>query len=326
MSKRLEARLAQIAELRRGEPTPEAIKTLQTILGKDQGAAVARAAELVAEWSLFDLQEALVQAFRRLRENGLERDPQCWGKLALIRALQSLGWHDPEVYTLGCRTVQPEPVWGGQEDSAPALRALSAIALADCPGIRYEQATDILVYLLTDPAWNVRAAAAKAIAQLGYPGGAPLLKLRVLLGDSEPRVMGACLDGLLHLTKADAVPFIQELLASPDPALKLEAVCALAAANVPQAVKAVSAAWKAFPDPRARKAIIAALASSPAPEAAHFLLERLGAENRADGVEALMALAPRFRDAEVKDQAAQAIQNNPNPKLREELSRLLKTL
>lgn len=326
MSKRLETRLAQIAELRKGEPTPEATKTLQTILSKDQGAAVARAAELVAEWGLFDLQAALVQAFQRLREGGLDADPQCWGKVALVRALQSLGWHDPEVYILGCRTVQPEPVWGGQEDSAPALRALSAVALADCPGVRYDQATDVLVHLLTDPAWNVRAAAAKAIAQLGYPQSAPLLKLRVLLGDPEPRVIGACLDGLLHLSRAEAVPFVQELLTSEDAALKLEAVCALAAANLPQAVKAATTAWKGFSDPRARKAIIAALASSPTAEALDFLLELLALDNRNDAVEALTALAPRFRDSEVKQRALKTIQNNPNPKLQEELEKLLKRL
>jgi hypothetical protein len=319
VAKRLEQKLAQIAELRRGEPTPAAIQTLQSIVAKDEGAAVARAAELMVEWGLFDQQAHLAQAFKRLLAGGAEADPQCWGKVALIKALRTLGWHDPEVYLLGCRCVQLEPVWGGQEDSAPSLRALSAQALAECPGVSYDRAIDALVILLADPAWNVRAGAAQAIASQGYPQGAPLLKLKVLLGDLEPRVVGACLEGLLHLARTEALPFLRELLGHKDTAVRLEAVCALAASSLPEAVNLATSTWKTLTDPRSRKAMIAALASSHTPEALDFLLELLSKASRSEALAVLGAIGPRLREPELLERARQAIAQNPSPALRDEL-------
>lgn len=317
MAKRLEHKLAQVAELRKGEATPEAVKTLEALLAKEEGMVVARVAELAAEWGLFEIQPALVTAFERLKNGGSDLDPQCWGKLALVNSLQSLGWHDADVYVSGCTVRQPEPVWGGQEDSAPALRAKSALALAECPGVSPQQATDVFVRLLTDPAWNVRAGAAQAIAGLGYAPSASLLKLRVLVGDSEPRVVGVCLDGLLHLSGKDAVPFVQEVLGHPG-AAGLEAVCALAASSIPEAVKAAAGSWGEFPEARSRKAIIAALGSSPTSEAAEFLLGLLGTE-RVNALEALSALAPKLQGPGLRKRTEAAIQSNKNRALRDEL-------
>lgn len=319
MARRLEQKLAQISELRKGQPTPAAIKTLESILAKDQGAAVARAADLIAEWALFDLQPALAGAFKRLLDRGTDNDPQCWGKVALVRALQGLGWHNPEVYLLGCRCVQMEPVWGGQEDSAPSLRALSALALVDCPGISYDHLMDELVRLLTDPAWNVRAGAAQAVANLGHPQAAPLLKLRVLLSDPEPRVIGACLDSLLHLSQAEAVPFIYKLMRHQEATIRLEAMCALAASNLPEAVRAATDEWKNLTDPRSHKAVIAALASSPTPEALNFLLELLSKNNRSEAIAVLSSIGARLGEPELRQRTLQAIAHNPNPALRDEL-------
>ncbi|MBF6594513.1 MAG: HEAT repeat domain-containing protein [Thermaceae bacterium] len=321
MAKRLEQKLAQVTQLRKGEPTPEAAKKLETLLAKEDGPVIARVAELALEWGLFEIQKALVAAFERLKAGGSDLDPQCWGKLALINSLQSLGWPDADVYVSGCRTVQPEPVWGGQEDSAPALRAKSALALSGCAGISYERAVDVFVRLLADPAWNVRAAAAQAIAGFGYPQAAPLLKLRVLVGDSEPRVIGVCLDGLLHLTGKDAVPFVQELLEPPN-AVSLEAICALAAANIPEATRAAIQSWNKFIEARARKAIIAAFASSPTLEATEFLLGLLVGE-RGNALEALAALAPKLQDSSIRERARKAIKNNKSRVLRDELLALL---
>ncbi|MER3555360.1 MAG: hypothetical protein C4331_13720 [Meiothermus sp.] len=297
------------------------MKTLEAFLAKEEGPVVARVAELAAEWGLFELQKALVAAFERLKEGGSDLDPQCWGKLALIKALQSLGWPDADVYVSGCRTVQPEPVWGGKEDSAPALRAKSALALAECPGVSLERATDVLVRLLTDPAWNVRAGAAQAIAGLGYAPSASLLKLCVLVGDSEPRVIGVCLDGLLHLLGKEAVPFVQEVLETPG-AAGLEAICALAASSVPEAVQAASKAWDKFPEARSRKAIIASFASSPTPEATEFLLSLLAGE-RGNALEALSALMPKLQEPSLRERAEKAISSNKNRALQDETMEML---
>lgn len=319
MAKRLEKKLAQISELRKEEPNPKAIQILATILAKDEGAAVARAADLVVEWALFEQQPALAKAFERLLEGASKIGPQCWGKVALIRALQALGWHDPEIYRLGCRCVQLEPVWGGQEDSAPALRAQSALALSSCSGISYDQAINELVRLLADPAWNVRAGAAQAIANLGYPQGAPLLRLRALLGDAEPGVIGACLEGLLHLSHTEAVPFIQEFLDHPDAAVRLEAHCILAASSLTEAVELAISELETLTNPRARKAVMAALASSPSPSALEFLLGLLSRGSRSKALAALEVLHPRLQQSEFYERTQAAIAQNPDPNLRAEL-------
>ncbi len=319
MAKRLEQKLAQISALRKGEPNAAAIKILASILAKDEGAAVARVADLVVEWALFEQQPLLVKAFERLLEGGSDIDPQCWGKIALVKALQALGWHDPEVFRLGCRCVQMEPVWGGQEDSAPALRAQSALALSGCPGIPYDQAINELVRLLADPSWNVRVGAALAVANLGYPQGAPLLRLRALLGDSEPRVIGACLEGLLHLSQIEAVPFIQEFLNHPDAAIRLEAHCVLAASSLTEAVGLAKSELETLTNPRARKAVMAALASSPSPSALDFLLGLLSRGGRSKTLAALEVLHPRLQQREFYERTLAAIAQNPDPNLRAEL-------
>lgn len=319
MAKRLEQKLAQISALRKGEPDAAAIKILASILAKDEGAAVARVADLVVEWALFEQQPLLVKAFERLLEGGSDIDPQCWGKIALVKALQALGWHDPEVFRLGCRCVQMEPVWGGQEDSAPALRAQSALALSGCPGIPYDQAINELVRLLADPSWNVRVGAALAVANLGYPQGAALLRLRALLGDSEPRVIGACLEGLLHLSQIEAVPFIQEFLNHPDAAIRLEAHCVLAASSLTEAVGLAKSELETLTNPRARKAVMAALASSPSPSALDFLLGLLSRGGRSKALAALEVLHPRLQQREFYERTLAAIAQNPDPNLRAEL-------
>jgi HEAT repeat protein len=209
-----------------------------------------------------------------------------------------------------------EPVWGGQEDSAPALRAQSALALSGCPGITYDQAINELVRLLVDPAWNVRVAATQAIANLGYPQGAPLLRLRALLGDAEPRVIGACLEGLLHLSQIEAVPFIQEFFNHPDMAIRLEAHCVLATSSLPEAVGLAIAELETLTNPRARKAVMAALASSSSPSALDFLLGLLSSGSRSKALAALEVLHPRLQQREFYERTLAAITQNPDSSLR----------
>lgn len=323
MAKKLEQRLTQVAELRKGEATPQALKTLEAMLAKEEGPVVARVADLLVEWGLFEQAQNLAAAFRRLVEGGTAVDPQCWGKVALIKALKSLSYPHTDVYVLGCHCIQMEKVWGGEEDSAPSLRAISAIALAECPSVRYEEALDVFVGLLVDPAWNVRAAAASATAQMGYPHGAPVLKLKILTGDAEAKVIGACLDGLLHLGRTEAIPFIQSLSNHPNVSVRLEAVCTLAASHYLQAIQAATQAWSNFTDPRAHKAILAALASSPAAEALEFILSLVAQNHRIWAMQALQTLTPKLHETGLQQKLEQVIDQNPNPKLRQELESLL---
>ena len=55
------------------------------------GLVVAKAAKIAAETQMHEALPDLVTAFNRLFEKPTERDPQCWGKNAIAKALMDLG-------------------------------------------------------------------------------------------------------------------------------------------------------------------------------------------------------------------------------------------
>ena len=84
---------------------------------------MARAAEIVAEWELAPFELALIAAFDRFLPDAVRRDPTCAAKIAIAEALNRLESREAELFLRGVRHVQPEPVWGGREDTAARLRA-----------------------------------------------------------------------------------------------------------------------------------------------------------------------------------------------------------
>ena len=87
---------------------------LRKALTNRVGLVVAQAAKVVAELRLVELLPDLLRAYDRLFENPVERDPQCWGKNAIARALTALDYRESEPFVRGSRHIQMEPVWGGQ--------------------------------------------------------------------------------------------------------------------------------------------------------------------------------------------------------------------
>ena len=65
----------------------------------------------------------------------LKRDPQCWGKNAVAKALKELEHREAAPYLRGTAHIQMEPVWGGQQDTAGPLRGICLLALPACPDI-----------------------------------------------------------------------------------------------------------------------------------------------------------------------------------------------
>ena len=186
-------------------PTPAALKKA---LSDRVGLLVAKAAKLVAEHQLRDLIPDLLAAFERLLENPVERDPQCWGKNAIAKALTSLDYRDSALYLRGSRHVQMEPVWAGQEDTAPALRGICLLGLVTCSDIRREVVLRRLVDAVMDPAQTVRIEAARALGEMAGDESPLLLRLKALAGDREPPVVGQVFDGLLRLEGPGAIQFI----------------------------------------------------------------------------------------------------------------------
>ena len=88
MAKRptLEDRLAELDALRINPNADKTRQALRRALGLKNSFIVAHAAELVGEFELRDLSDALVLAFNQLINEGHEKDKGCRAKTALARS------------------------------------------------------------------------------------------------------------------------------------------------------------------------------------------------------------------------------------------------
>ena len=70
----------------------------------------------------------------------------------------------------------------------------------------------------------------RAIEQVGSNSASLLLRMRALIGNDEPEVLGACYSGVLHLEGVRAIPWVTRFLAAGDDAAA-EAALAIAATH-----------------------------------------------------------------------------------------------
>src|SRR6185436_2549232 len=98
-------------------------------LAHKSNAVVAKAAKLVADFELHDVQEQLVAAFNRFMKDPVASDRGCSAKTEIVRALESLGVPEAKVFLTGLRHVQMEGSFGPPVDTAAALRAACAMGL-----------------------------------------------------------------------------------------------------------------------------------------------------------------------------------------------------
>ncbi len=261
---------------------------------------VARAAEITADLGFDDLLPDLLAAFDRFFVDAARTDPQCLAKAALARALRHLGHHGAPAYLRGIQHVQLEPTWGGRGDTAASLRGTCALALTDCA----LDDLDILTHLadaLADPDGVVRVDAAMAIEQLNRPEGAVLLRLKTLIGDPDPVVMGQCFSSMLSLAPRGIVAFISRFLQSPSEDVQLEAASALAQCRDPEAMARLREFWQEPLLPTdVRQALLMNLGASPLREAADFLLELVADAPVALATGAVAALATSRFHADVR--------------------------
>ncbi len=300
-------KLECLDELRSASDPAAAIERLRKALQDRNNYVVSKAAAIAAELQLTDLTPDLLAAFDRFLIDAVKTDPQCWAKTAVAKALKNLGHRGPAVFLRGLSHVQMEPVWGGREDSATALRGACALALVDC----HLDDLEILTYLadaLADAEKPVRIDAAIAIAQLGRPEGAPLLRLKATLGDREPEVTGQCFAALLGLQPRESVDFIGRFLKAKDDDVRMEAAGALAQSREPQAVRLSIEFWRQPLPPEARGALLLSLSASPLPESAEFLLSVVSEGALDLAAAALAALASSRFCSSMRERTAVAVE------------------
>jgi HEAT repeat protein len=314
--KALESKLDEISALR-SAPEPEAQERLRRALQDKSNYIAAKAADVIRDRRFDALAPDLAAAFDRF----MTGDPQCAAKNAIAKALKDLDYTDPAVYLKGIHHVQMEPVWGGEEDSAVTLRGTCAHALIVCPINSF----DILLHLtglLNDPAPPVRIDGARAIAQLSAREGALPLRLKALIGDREPEVIGNCFYALLSLAPRDSLPFVAKFLRDPEPDLRVEAAGALAECSEPEAIGLLERFWAAEADPRVKHSLMVLLGASMQPQAAEFLLGVVRDSSRPTAAEALKALSKNRHRAQLQAQIAEAIAGKKDPELTNLFTRL----
>jgi hypothetical protein len=292
----LDKKLEALAALRTVS-SESAEPALRKALTNFNGFYVSKAAAIVPTLQLTSLIPDLIRAFHRFLQDPVKTDPQCWAKIAIAKALHDFEYNQPELFLVGLKHVQMEPVYGGFADSAGLLRGECALALINATLTDFEILTHLMPGL-TDPIKPVRVDTAAAIAALGAEAGSLLLRLKALTGDKEPEVIGQCLTGILELAPPDALAFIETFLRSKNEDLQIEAIGALAPSKNPEAFTLLKTIWKEKLPQFARRALLLGLAASPIEDSATFLREVIKKESGELAQWASEALnSSRFRDA-----------------------------
>jgi len=253
---RFEERLAEIRAAAASPGSLAAREVLLRALRGRQGYLVSIAAAAV-DPTVSAVAEALADAFDRLLEDPVKRDPNCHGKCAIVSALYDANVDVPRVFLPGSRHVQLEPIWGGTQDTAAALRGTCVMALmyGQHPRAMVEAAR-----LLADPQTAARVAAARALGASGNREVAePLLRLRVLTGEREPEPLGEYFGALLELAPEDSIEFLTPLLDGEDLDQAEAAALALGASRLPAVLPILCQRAEAFTG-AGRRALLIAIA------------------------------------------------------------------
>lgn len=279
---------------------PSAIPVLKKALAGN-GYVVALAADRIAEGNLHALVPDLAEAFERLCTDGVKRDPQCKGKIAIARVLHAMDFWDDRVFVRGLTITQPEG-WGEhRDDTAAPLRGMCGVAHAQ--HARHD-ALDVLADLLHDPEAATRVLAATGLGDSGRPDATALLRYKVVEGDAEAEVLSACFESLFALAREASTVFALRFLDAHDDRAEM-AVIALGTARIADAIDPIIT-WNMGCKPSRRHAIgFLALAMMRNDRATDYLIERVEGEG-ADAVGAAKALSTFAHDASIADRVRTA--------------------
>ncbi|BAU15710.1 hypothetical protein LEP3755_62750 (plasmid) [Leptolyngbya sp. NIES-3755] len=257
-SRKLEQLLAQLEPVRRDPHAPESTIVLRDLLASKHSIAVAQAAKLIGEAERYDLISDLVVAFDRCMAKPTETDPGCTAKLKIADALYRLEYSNEDLFLRGIRHIQQEPIWGGSEDTAAALRGACALGLVR---MNYPQVMSELADLLADPKPEARMAAARAIAYSeDLLAGVPLLRLRIQVGDTAP-VLSDCFLALLQLSpESSSLALIRRFLTADLNEVAEVAALALGESRLPEAFPVLQNWWQRTRITELRRTALTAIA------------------------------------------------------------------
>jgi HEAT repeat protein len=290
----VEQELSAIHALRASPRTPESLARLRKALGDKSSFVVAAAATLIAEAELSELLPQLPPAFHRFLITPAKIDKGCKAKIALADALYRLESQDAALFRIGLRHVQPEPVWGGQQDTAAELRGLCALALSQLGAVGV---VEELADLLADRETTARVLCARALGCCGREEALPLLRYKVRIGDAAGEVLLECFVALLSLAPERVMPLIAEVLERGDASRREAAALALGQSRRDEALPLLEDLASRLPMHERRVALVAIATLRSAP-AVQYLIELLGSAPLSLAEQAVRALGIfRFDEA-----------------------------
>lgn len=229
VAKKFEAR---VDEVRRAAQQPESKEhrdRLTKVFNGKQGYLISLAAAALPTGGRH-LVQCATEAFVRLKEDAIKRDPQCYGKQAIAQSLYDADISAEDVFLAGVQHVQLEPVMGGRQDTAAALRGVCLMALVHA---QHPRALVHAATMLADHERAARLAALRALAASGRPDVAePLTRLRLASGDDDPEVITECMSTLLALNPSDNLAVVGTHLAGKDSTMAEAAALAVGATRV----------------------------------------------------------------------------------------------
>ena len=292
----------QALDALREATTPQALKPFF----KNRSAIVlARAATHAAELGVEDLIPDLTAAYRHIVKDGVKHDRGATAQLAIATALVQHDAPAAEIYGIGVRREQWDPVWNGQVDVAAPVRALCAIGLVriNHPDALFEAAT-----LLADREREARVGAIRALAESGRSEAELLLRYKARIGDEEPSVTEECFAALLRLApKSRSLPYVAEFLRAEPVETANAAAIALGQSRITEAFPILTGALEAMPDPERRGALLWGIALLRQEAALEFLFELLESSPEPRAAAVLEALSVYKNDEAVRARAAKVI-------------------
>jgi hypothetical protein len=315
--RRLEDVLAALREAKETPGAEASLAVLRDALAGPYAPAAARAARIVGEAALTALVPDLLAAFDRYLAKPAS-DPGCAAKTAIAVALDRLDHDDPEAFLRGIRHVQMEGAYGGAVDGASDLRAACALGLART---RHPDVLGELVERLADSQPTVRAAAARAVAGHGDDAGAPVLRLKVLVGDAEPGVVAECLRGLLLLAPRQSLGFVARRLHAADLETVEAAALALGESRLPEAFDVLRAWGERQARGGRRRLAFVALAALRREEALAYLLSTIRDGPVSAARQAIEALAPYKDERALCHRIEEAAGSRSEPQVQEAVRR-----
>jgi len=295
-SRKTEDSLDALSRLRENPAAPGATAELARYLGNKSNLVVAKAAKLVAEFELHDLELQLVSAFHRFMTNPVLTDKGCAAKTEIVRALEALGAAEAEVFLAGIRHIQMEGSFGPPVDTASGLRAASAMGLVH---MNYPDAILEIVSLLVDRADEARVGAVRALAFSGQPATVPLLRFKVMAGDASADVIAESFVSLLEVAPETSLAFVAAYLDSADAAIAEAAAIALGQSRQPDAIAALKGKWPGASENQ-RRALLIGMAVARDDSAFEFLFALVESAVEKIAAEAISALAMYRQDERIR--------------------------